>query len=450
MALAVQISKRIDRHLMDHGDGETELNDNYNGCNGNDFTAGVEIPCLNSAEKVNPTPCSQTARRNVADGFRTSIPTFSLPLNHHVSPVSLKVFQPDHEFSIYVGISTYIQFVRLLLVMDKYFCTDKLLELAENIRRVDSTNFNAPSLERSFMGNSYEDSLGIQKAYLVALLQQQKQFGMPFLGKPSYFGSPFGLGMSDQGSPLASSILPASPVESGSPLRHGECNMHLHSGMRNLVGGVMGPWHLDGGGNIHDGFASSFLEFKNNKTKCYELFDIIGHVVEFNADPYGSGFIQQKLEIASAKEKNMVFDEIMPHAISLRTDLFGNYGVQKFFEHGYFAQRSELSNRLNGRVLIFSLRMYDCRVIQMAIEVVALDQQPKMVKELDGHIMRCDQNGNRRLEYKVIGVSSLEEFTINYATSSMLIKQRTPVSASDPFMFLYDIRTCNELSATMG
>lgn len=146
-----------------------------------------------------------------------------------------------------------------------------------------ATNYNDPSFERAgFTANSYADSLGIQKAYLGALLQQQKQFGMPFLGKSGYYGSPFGLGMSYQGSPLASPILPGSPVGSGSPLRHGERNMHLPSGMRNLAGGVMGSWHLDGGGNIHDGFASSLLEeFKNNKTKCYELSDIAGHVVEF-------------------------------------------------------------------------------------------------------------------------------------------------------------------------
>ncbi|XP_020585489.1 pumilio homolog 2-like [Phalaenopsis equestris] len=265
-----------------------------------------------------------------------------------------------------------------------------------------ATNFNDPSLERGFMGNSYADSLGAQKAYLGALLQQQKQFGMPFLGKSGYYGSPFGLGMSYQGSPFASPILPASPVGSGSPLRHGErSNMHLPSGMRNLVGGVMGSWHLDGGGNIHDGFASSLLEeFKNNKTKCYELSDIAGHVVEFSADQYGSRFIQQKLETATAKEKDMVFDEIMPHAFSLMTDVFGNYVVQKFFEHGSAAQRSELADQLTGHVLTLSLQMYGCRVIQKAIEVVDLDQQTKMVKELDGHIMRCvrDQNGNHVIQ----------------------------------------------------
>lgn len=268
------------------------------------------------------------------------------------------------------------------------------------IQYLSSANFTDPSMERGFMGNSYSDSLSIQKAYIGALLQQQKQFAMPFLTKSSYCSNP-SFGMPYQGSPLASPILPASPAGSVSSLRHGERNMHFNSGMRNLMGNVMGSWHLDNGGNIHDGFASSLLEeFKNNKTKCYELSDIVGHVVEFSADQYGSRFIQQKLETASSKERDMVFNEIMPHAFSLMTDVFGNYVVQKFFEHGSSSQRSELADQLAGHVLTLSLQMYGCRVIQKAIEVVDFDQQTKMVKELDGHIMRCvrDQNGNHVIQ----------------------------------------------------
>ncbi|KAK8953023.1 hypothetical protein KSP40_PGU002616 [Platanthera guangdongensis] len=268
------------------------------------------------------------------------------------------------------------------------------------IQYLSATNFTDPSMERGFMGNSYSDSLSIQKAYIGALLQQQKQFAMPFLAKSSYCSNP-SFGMSYQGSPMASPILPASPVGSASSLRHGERNMHFTSGMRNLMGNAMGSWHLDNGGSIHDGFASSLLEeFKNNKTKSYELSDIVGHVVEFSADQYGSRFIQQKLETASSKEKDMVFNEIMPHAFSLMTDVFGNYVVQKFFEHGSSSQRSELADQLAGHVLTLSLQMYGCRVIQKAIEVVDLDQQTKMVKELDGHIMRCvrDQNGNHVIQ----------------------------------------------------
>ncbi|XP_077238968.1 pumilio homolog 2-like [Tasmannia lanceolata] len=269
-------------------------------------------------------------------------------------------------------------------------------------------NFTDPSINSNYMGNSYMDLLGLQKAYLGALLTPQKaQYGVPFLGKSGglnhgYYGNPsFGLGMSYPGSPLASPVLPASPVGPGSPIRHNERNMRFHSGMRNLAGGVMGSWHLDNAGNIDESFASSLLEeFKSNKTKCFELSEIAGHVVEFSADQYGSRFIQQKLETATAEEKNMVFQEIIPQALSLMTDVFGNYVIQKFFEHGTASQRRELANQLTGNVLTLSLQMYGCRVIQKAIEVVDLEQQTKMVSELDGHIMRCvrDQNGNHVIQ----------------------------------------------------
>ncbi|KAJ9684307.1 hypothetical protein PVL29_016676 [Vitis rotundifolia] len=267
---------------------------------------------------------------------------------------------------------------------------------------------NDPTMDREYMGSSYMDLLGLQKAYLGALLTSQKsQYGVPYLGKSSslnhgYYGNPqFGLGMSYPGSPLAGPLLPNSPVGSGSPVRHNERNMRFPSGMRNLAGGVMGAWHSEAGGNLDDNFVSSLLdEFKSNKTKCFELSEISGHVVEFSADQYGSRFIQQKLETATTEEKDMVFHEIMPQALSLMTDVFGNYVIQKFFEHGTASQIRELADQLTGHVLTLSLQMYGCRVIQKAIEVVDLDQQTKMVMELDGNVMRCvrDQNGNHVIQ----------------------------------------------------
>ncbi|KAF8369905.1 hypothetical protein HHK36_032071 [Tetracentron sinense] len=231
---------------------------------------------------------------------------------------------------------------------------------------------NDPTLDRNYMGNSYMDSLELQKAYLGTLLSPQKsQYGVPFLGKSGgldhgYYGNPaFGLGMSYPGSPLASPILPNTPVGPGSPFRHNERNMRFSSGMRNLAGGVLGSWHSEAGGGMDESFASSLLEeFKSNKTKCCELLEIADHVVEFSADQYGSRFIQQKLETATIEEKNMVFQEISPQALSLMTDVFGNYVIQKFFEHGTASQRRELANQLTGHVLTLSLQMYGCRVIQ--------------------------------------------------------------------------------------
>ncbi|KAJ3676674.1 hypothetical protein LUZ60_004086 [Juncus effusus] len=204
--------------------------------------------------------------------------------------------------------------------------------------------------------------------------QQQNQYG--------YYNSNIGLGYSPLGS----------PVGPGSPLRHADRSslMRFPSAMRNFSQFVG-----------LDDFAPSLLEeFKSNKTRCYELSEIAGHVVEFSADQYGSRFIQQKLETATNEEKDMVYEEIMPHALTLMTDVFGNYVVQKFFEHGNPEQIKELADQLTGRVLALSLQMYGCRVIQKAIEVVGLDQQRQMVAELDGHVMRCvrDQNGNHVIQ----------------------------------------------------
>ncbi|XP_043815465.1 pumilio homolog 2 isoform X2 [Manihot esculenta] len=232
---------------------------------------------------------------------------------------------------------------------------------------------NDPSIDRNYLGNSYMNILELQKAYVGALLSsQQSQSAVPIGGKSGtsshhgYYGNPaFGVGMSYPGSPLASPVIPNSPVGPGSPIRHSELNVHFPSAMRNLAGGIIGPWHLDTGVKMDDSFASTLLEeFKSNKTKCLELSEIAGHVVEFSADQYGSRFIQQKLETATTDEKNMVYKEIMPHALALMTDVFGNY------------------------------------VIQKAIEVVDLDQKIKMVEELDGHVMRCvrDQNGNHVIQ----------------------------------------------------
>ncbi|CAN4100984.1 unnamed protein product [Withania somnifera] len=262
---------------------------------------------------------------------------------------------------------------------------------------------NDPSMDRNYMGNSYVDLL--QKAYLDNGLSPKSQYGAPLNSKTSasshhgYYGNPaFGVGLSYPGSPLASPVVPNSPVGPGSPMRHSDYNMRFPGAMRNMTSGVIGSWHLD---NMENNFTSSlFEEFKSNKTRCFELSEIAGHVVEFSTDQYGSRFIQQKLETATPEEKDMVFEEIIPQALSLMTDVFGNYVIQKFFEHGMASRRRELASKLFSHVLTLSLQMYGCRVIQKAIEVVDVDQKIKMVEELDGHVMRCvrDQNGNHVIQ----------------------------------------------------
>ncbi|XP_010935724.1 pumilio homolog 1 [Elaeis guineensis] len=262
-----------------------------------------------------------------------------------------------------------------------------------------------PSLGRNYLGTSHMDLSEYQKAYLGALLTQQKlQYGMPLPGKSGslnhgfFGGHAFGLGMPYPASPLSSSVL--SPLGSGSPAMQNERLSRSPSFMRSAAVGSMGSWNLENG-VMEENYASSLLEeLKSNKTRSFELSDIVGHVVEFSADQYGSRFIQQKLETASVEEKNKIFPEILPQARALMTDVFGNYVIQKFFEHGTEIQRKQLASQLKGHVLPLTLQMYGCRVIQKALEVVDVDQQTQMVLELDGSIMKCvrDQNGNHVIQ----------------------------------------------------
>lgn len=107
-------------------------------------------------------------------------------------------------------------------------------------------------------------------------------------------------------------------------------------------------------------------EFKNNKTRKWELKDIFGHCVEFSGDQHGSRFIQQKMEVATVEERNVVFQEVVPtgNCLQLMQDVFGNYVIQKLFEYGSQAQRALLAGTMKGRILQLSLDMYGCRVVQ--------------------------------------------------------------------------------------
>lgn len=135
-----------------------------------------------------------------------------------------------------------------------------------------------------YMGQgSYTDLTGGQKGYLESLLQSQKQYGLPLMGKNigltgGYnYGSPsYSTGITFPGSPLAS---PIAPGGTGSPLRIGERSLRYPFGLRNLSGSV---WPSDITGAVNGNFPSSLLEeFKSNKTRCFELAEIAGHVVEF-------------------------------------------------------------------------------------------------------------------------------------------------------------------------
>ncbi|KAL1544698.1 pumilio 1-like isoform X1 [Salvia divinorum] len=255
------------------------------------------------------------------------------------------------------------------------------------------------------LANPPVDFIGHRNAYFEASLRRS-QYGLGF-GKSSTMNNgfhgnyAFGLGLSHRGNHIRFPMFPNCPIASGGSDRNMEHMMCFPSTLRNMDHSFGGPWTSVPGCNLEESFAASLLdEFKGNKTRCLELAEIAGHVVEFSADQFGSRFIQQKLETASTQERNVIFLEIMPQALPLMTDVFGNYVIQKFLEHGSASQIRQLAEQLIGHVLTLSLQMYGCRVIQKALEVIELDQKKEMVAELDGHVLRCvrDQNGNHVIQ----------------------------------------------------
>ncbi|KAL0452143.1 UNVERIFIED_CONTAM: Pumilio4 [Sesamum latifolium] len=221
--------------------------------------------------------------------------------------------------------------------------------------------------------HSNEDFQALEKAYLEALLVQQLQhYQSQFLQKSGsinhqYHGNPAfaSCAASYQGNLVLNA--PISRVSSRGSMLQNEKSGQMPTTLRSLKG---------------------------------ESSDIIGHIVEFSMDQFGSRFIQQKLETATVEEKTKILTEIIPHARGLMIDVFGNYVIQKFFEHGTESQRKELAGHLIGHVLPLTLQMYGCRVVQKALEVVDVELQAKMVAELDGSVMKCvhDQNGNHVIQ----------------------------------------------------
>ncbi|KAH0449159.1 hypothetical protein IEQ34_022959 [Dendrobium chrysotoxum] len=62
-------TNKLKVRMMNHGDGETELNDNYNVCIEHVSIAGVQMLVVNSTDQAEPVQYSQAVRRNVTEGY---------------------------------------------------------------------------------------------------------------------------------------------------------------------------------------------------------------------------------------------------------------------------------------------------------------------------------------------------------------------------------------------
>ncbi|KAK6139708.1 hypothetical protein DH2020_026539 [Rehmannia glutinosa] len=267
--------------------------------------------------------------------------------------------------------------------------------------------------------NSYDSKKGSE---LVGLSKPQHLAGAGYnnlnlksgnMSSHYYFGSPTNVSSLRQ-FPAASIVSPVvqSKPASDTNFPGGRYNMslsHSSSGTASKTNGQSQTWNVM---NSH-----SFLEeLKSGKGQRLELSDIAGYIVEFRL------IHSAEVETCSVEEKASVFQEVVPHASKLITDVFGNYVVQKLFEYGtpeqrmYLANQLEASNQRCHHVLpvgssirispspehflpLFHL-LRTQSAFCMALDVIDLEQKARLVRELDGHIMRCvrDQNGNHVIQ----------------------------------------------------
>lgn len=156
---------------------------------------------------------------------------------------------------------------------------------------------NDPSVMRGYMGGNPVDVFEFQKNQLLGYAADQKAqyqrsgaIGVPVASKsgsvsPAYYGSPPGVGLvlPYGNSPLASPVLPGSPVAPTNMSRRDERGLRLASSRSASAVPSYPGWQSQRGSDAGDEVRGSSLleEFKNSKTRRFELSDIAGHVGEF-------------------------------------------------------------------------------------------------------------------------------------------------------------------------
>ena len=84
-----------------------------------------------------------------------------------------------------------------------------------------------------------------------------------------------------------------------------------------------------------------------------------------------------------------------------------------------------LTGSIAGHVLALTLQMYGCRVIQKALEVLPLEQQRVIAKEIQGHVMRCvkDQNGNHVIQKSIERIKPTTEIASIIEVASLSVAE---------------------------
>lgn len=128
------------------------------------------------------------------------------------------------------------------------------------------------------------DLQSLQKAYLATLVAQQKQqYDMGKAGRLNhqYYANPSFGPMPYQGNLIPSTVPSFGPK---GPMLQDDRISSYASMMQNQMGGSSGSWHPETGINVERSFAASLLEeIKNNKSRSFELLDVVDHVVDFRS-----------------------------------------------------------------------------------------------------------------------------------------------------------------------
>lgn len=156
----------------------------------------------------------------------------------------------------------------------------------DNADPVHAAGYLSPSLGGKFLGPLHMDLPEYQNAYLGSVLTNLNgSYGVPHLGKFNgldnglYGNHGFGMGMPYPASKISTAT--HTLLNSASPIRQNGRLCRMLSTARSQTGASNVSWFPENSA-VGEGYSSSLLlELKSNKTRLFELSDIVGHAVEF-------------------------------------------------------------------------------------------------------------------------------------------------------------------------
>lgn len=165
-----------------------------------------------------------------------------------------------------------------------------------------------------------------------------------------------------------------------------------------------------------------------------------GKVAAMSKDHIGSRLIQTVIEGGKVNgdggEVNgaltIILEECYQDLEQLITDIFGNYVIQRLIDKiGEEAADEIYTQTLQGRVLVFSLHVYGCRVVQKVLERSSLSTKLNMSKEIEPYVLYCigDQNANHVVQKVLETVCPFSEevgAVVNMITAHALALSRHP------------------------